>query len=298
MSFRSFGHALALFVFAIASCAVIAQNPPAVLVVPSKVTMVIGETHTFRAVDKDGRMLHDVRWSVSPEQATTLLGTGDEATLQANQTASRVILTASAAGDIAEANIEIRSGMSLPTGSVKWSVTELPGCKTTKIIPAVPSAGGPDVYVQETCPDGTYIRAITDDGRELWRRRISDTPALAGQGKADDSAEAAQHLDTAARSICLDISPGMSKEDVAGLVESRNIALGGEERKKNSWLLEESGSSCLVWFDQSGVVLRKKKIIVTELVPSFRAIDVMGAALGIVISEIDSEHPSRQAPAG
>ena len=42
MKFRSFGHALALFVSVITSCAVIAQNPPAVLVVPSKVTMVIG----------------------------------------------------------------------------------------------------------------------------------------------------------------------------------------------------------------------------------------------------------------
>jgi hypothetical protein len=152
----------------------------------------------------------------------------------------------------------------IATEPVLDSTTELPGCKTTKIIPAVPTAGGPDMYVQETCPDGSYIRAITDDGRELWRRKISDTPALAGHGKADDSAEAAQHLDTAARSICLDISPGMSKEDVTGLVESRNVALGGEEWKKNSWLLEESGSSCLVWFDQSGVVLRKKKIIVTD----------------------------------
>lgn len=52
-----------------------------------------------------------------------------------------MILTASAAGDIAEANIEIRSGMSLPTGSMKWSVTELPGCKTTKIIPAIDVMG-------------------------------------------------------------------------------------------------------------------------------------------------------------
>ena len=264
MNFGSFTLVFGLFVVSITSGSVIAQNIPVVLVVPSKVTMVIGETHTFRAVDRDGRMLHDVRWSVTPEQAATLLGGGDEATLQATQTASRVILTASAGGDIAEANIEIRSGTQLPTGSVKWSVTDLPGCKTTKIIPAVPSAGGPDVYVQETCPDGTYIRAITDDGRELWRRKISDTPALPGQTTSDDSNEMTQHLDTAARSICLDISPGMNKEDVWKLAQTRSLPLRDDERKKDSWLIEEPGSSCAVAFDQSGIVLRKKKTIITD----------------------------------
>jgi hypothetical protein len=264
MNFGSFTLVFELLVLSITSVSVMAQNIPAVLVVPSKVTMVIGETHTFRAVDRDGRMLHDVRWSVTPEQAATLLGGGDEATLQANQTASRVILTASAGGDIAEANIEIRSGMSLATGSVKWSVTELPGCKTTKIIPAVPSAGGPDVYVQEICPDGAYIRAITDDGRELWRRKISDTPALPGQATSDDLSAFTQHLDTAARSICLDISPGMNKEDVWKLAQTRSLPLRDDERKKDSWLMEESGSSCTVSFDQSGIVLRKKKTIITD----------------------------------
>jgi hypothetical protein len=60
-----------------------AQDPPALLVSPANVTMLIGDTHTFRAVGKDGRMRHPVRWRVSPESAVTLTLHGDEATLQA-----------------------------------------------------------------------------------------------------------------------------------------------------------------------------------------------------------------------
>lgn len=46
-----------------------AQNPPALSVSPGKASMVVGETRTFRAVGKDGRIRHNVRWSISPELA-------------------------------------------------------------------------------------------------------------------------------------------------------------------------------------------------------------------------------------
>jgi len=118
----------------------LAQNSSAFLVVPSKATMLVGETHTFRAVGGDGRMQHNVSWSVSPERAASLTTDGDEATLRADEPSSMVVLSAHAGDYSAQASIEIRSGTSLPMGTVKWSVTELPGCKTTKIMPAVPSA--------------------------------------------------------------------------------------------------------------------------------------------------------------
>jgi hypothetical protein len=56
----------------------------------------------------------------------------------------------------------------------------------------------------------------------------------------------------------------MSKEDAWKLAQTRSLTLRDDERKKDDWLLEESGSSCAVSFDQSGIVLRKKKVIVTD----------------------------------
>jgi hypothetical protein len=72
----------------------LAQNSPALLVVPSKATMLVGDTHTFRAVGKDGRIRHNVRWSVSSEHAATLTTDGDEAILQADEPYSSLVLTA------------------------------------------------------------------------------------------------------------------------------------------------------------------------------------------------------------
>src|SRR4030088_3063936 len=78
---------------------VLAQDSPALSVVPSKGTMLVGETHTFRAVGKDGRLRHNVRWNISPEHAAKLTVDNQEATSQAEEPYWSVVLTAYAEGD-------------------------------------------------------------------------------------------------------------------------------------------------------------------------------------------------------
>jgi hypothetical protein len=97
-----------------------AQEPPTLLVVPSKSSMLVGDTRTFRAVGKYGRTSHNVRWSVSPEHAATLTTDGAEVTLNAREPFSTVVLTAYASGDSSEAIIEIHSGASLSAGTPIW----------------------------------------------------------------------------------------------------------------------------------------------------------------------------------
>jgi|SRR5579864_5956083 len=242
-----------------------AQDSSALLVVPSNVTMLVGETHTFRAVGKDGRMLHNIRWGISPEYAATLTTDGNEATLLAEQISSAVILTAYGSGGSSMARIEIRSGTSLPVGATKWSVKELPGCKTTKIIPAVPSAGGPDIYVQESCPDGAFVRAITDDGRELWRRNISGSALpLPSDSQKDGGAEQVGHLNLNSHSLCDDISSGMTKDMVSKFAEDRGLRLQQKERDSVSWVFDEHTFRCQILFGSVGTVVKKKKTIITD----------------------------------
>jgi hypothetical protein len=243
---------------------VLAQDPPSLSVVPTKATMLVGESHTFRAVGKDGRLRHNVRWSVSPEHAAKLTVDGDEATIQAEEPSSAVVLTAYAEGDSSEASIEIRSGTSLPIGTTKWSVTELPGCKTTKIIPAVPSANGPDIYVQEACTDGSYVRAITADGREMWRRRIGGVAPSTPEPEAKEEMQPAEHIDLGTRSLCDEISSGMTKDVVARLAEDRNLQLGEKERQGNRWVFEEHNFGCTILFGETGTVVKNRKIITTD----------------------------------
>jgi hypothetical protein len=58
---------LALLVVSMIGRLAFAQTTPALLVVPSKAVMLVGDTRTFRAVGKDGRKQQNVTWDVSPE---------------------------------------------------------------------------------------------------------------------------------------------------------------------------------------------------------------------------------------
>ena len=244
---------------------VFAQDVPALSVAPTKATLLVGETHTFRAVGKDGRLRHNVRWNVSPEHAAKLTVVGDEATIQAEETSSTVVLTAYADGDSSEASVEIRSGRSLAAGTMMWSVSPLPGCKSTKMSQAVPSANGPDIYDEESCPDGAYVRALTADGRELWRRKLGGSMAPAAPSvRANEETQPAEHINLSARSVCDEISSGMTKDGVSRLAQDRNLRLGEKERESNSWVFEEHNVRCTIWFGEAGTVVKNKKIIVSD----------------------------------
>jgi hypothetical protein len=242
------------------------QEIPPLTVSPDKATILLGETRTFRAVGKDGRMRHNVHWSISPEYAAKLTTNGDEAVVQAEQEVSSVVLTAYAEGDSAEAAIDIRSG-ALPAGTTLWSVGHMPGCKEKQMSQAVPSANGPDLYVEEECPQSTFVRALTSDGREMWRKQISGAGAdLTVHPVPKAEAEPPPHpIDLHSNSVCDGISPGMTKNEVAKLVNGRKLQLGQKELQGDNWSLEEHGSRCTISFDgKTGTVVKKRKIIVTD----------------------------------
>ena len=94
-----------------------AQSPPALTISPDQATMVVGETHTFRATGRDGGMRHNVRWGISPEQSVSLTVNGDEVMVEARNVSSSVLLTAYAEGDPAKATVDIRSSQTLPAGA-------------------------------------------------------------------------------------------------------------------------------------------------------------------------------------
>lgn len=241
---------------------VLAEEVPKLLIVPSKATIVVGESQSFKAVGQDGRPLRNVHWRVSPNYAVQLTSDNQEATLVALQPSSSVILTANADTQSAEATLEIRSDSSLPIGTARWTVQELPGCKTIDITPAVPSAGGPDIYVKETCSDGDWLRAITTEGHELWRRKFGN--GIAPIEQSSRTGDSIQHLIPGGRSVCDEISAGMKKVNVSELFQKHHLVIGKSETVKAIWSVEEQDMSCQVFFDTAGAVVRKKKTIVVD----------------------------------
>jgi hypothetical protein len=150
---------------------------------------------------------------------------------------------------------------------------------------AVPSSNGPDLYVQETCPEGTMIRALTADGRELWRRLLgpsgassnAGSPYAAGPligilpagptsqaaGKSDEPA--GDRIKAHAASVCDAIQVGMVREDAFKAVAEYKIALDARQRAGDTWTIEEEGFRCGILFDaKTGAVIKKKKIVVTD----------------------------------
>lgn len=264
------------------SLCVLAQAPAPLTVSPNKATMLVGETRTFRAVGKDGRIRPNVRWEISPSYAAAVSLNGDEVTVTAREASPSVMLTASAEGDSADAAIEIRAKGDMTPGTTLWSVAPTPGCKVAQMIQAVPSANGPDLYVQETCPDGTMLRALTSDGRELWRKMLAGTsvgaavPVGSGpsigflpHGATSPPAKPAEpvgaHINSHAGSMCDAVSAGMARDDAIKVAMEHRVTLDARQRQSDTWTIEEQGSNCTISFDaKTGNVVKKKKTIVTD----------------------------------
>jgi hypothetical protein len=222
--------------------------------------MLVGDTRPFRAVDDQGHALHEVQWTIS-EPRLAELSSGDDVEITA-KAAGSFTLTAHASAGFADARIEVVQASALPEGTIKWKVADRPGCHTIRITPAVPSAGGPDIFEESGCADGTYVQALTADGVLLWRRKMDSEPHSPAGSTGSNQASPVASLNPRARSICDAISVGMPKGQVAELVKAHKLAT--PDSSGSVWLVEEPGSQCKLWFDAGFEVTKKRKILVTE----------------------------------
>ena len=234
----------------------------ALAVTPSKVNMLVGDTYEFKAVNSAGRSLTNITWKISSDTVGELTP-GDLATVTATHP-GHVTLMAHAAEGEAEAEIEVLAGTSLPRGGVKWSGATFPGCKSAQVVPAPPSASGIDVYEQSSCPNGSYISAYTSEGILVWRRQISGTPEMPPSSSVATAAAgfSGAALDAHATSVCDAVSTGMQKNSVVELLKARKIEPSSEPG--NSWLVEEDGADCRIWFDADARVSKKRKTLTID----------------------------------
>lgn len=247
---------------ALASCFLVLCLTPAdaqIAVTPAKVTMLVGDSQPFRAIDSQGHMLTNVHWTTSRQELTDV-SQGADITFIAKQPGS-LTLTAHAGEGYAAAQVEVLQGPTLPMGTIRWSGVDWPGCKTAKILPAVPSATGvADVFEDAICTDGHYVAAYTADGIMAWRRKI--TAKGGGQPSAEEVAAATAQLNTQKASICDSISISMKRDDVRALLVARQLTASSET--ETVWFIEEQGTECRLWFDARSEVVKKRKTLVTE----------------------------------
>lgn len=244
------------------------QDPHSLRVTPSKATMLIGQSQQFRVIDENGRMQRHVSWSIS-DRSMVESEMGDELTVRVKQAGSFRI-DATTGGNSAHAEVKVVEGNSLPQGAARWSIDEPEGCKTGQITPAVPSSSGIDIYVQSTCPDGEYLSAVTAEGIQVWRRKISGdsgqtmpTPG-ARTPQAVAPSYPAKRRNLQAASVCDLIEIGTGREKVRDLLKSNNLPLTNESSNGLVWIVEQPGVECKLWFDEKSAVTKKRKTLTAE----------------------------------
>jgi hypothetical protein len=231
---------------------------------PSAVTIVVGESQAFRLVDSNGNMQQNVTWEFSDPSAFQIRN-GDELAVIA-KVPGDYKLRAHAANGGADAVVKVISAKEVTRDMSKWSADDLPGCKTTKVTQAPPSATGIDVYAESQCEDGAYISAYSNGGVMLWRKKADGTTAAPMEGAPAALAAPAvtRPLSMHSASVCDGLEAGISQQKVRDLLRQRNVSFTTGSASEHMWIVEESSFQCRIWFDEKGLLIKKRKILVTE----------------------------------
>jgi hypothetical protein len=202
-----------------------ARVPDTYQITPDKSTMLVGESRTFRMVDQNGRAQTKVTWTLSDADAFESI-VGDEIGLTPKRVGD-FRLTARTDFATAEASVTVVEGTALPPGTVKWTSGAKKGCKTMKLLPAFPTANGPDFFEQSICEDGEYVAAYTSSGVQLWRRKISNNGMPPEQSGASYET-LGNRMAPRTASVCDSAALGTDQQKIRELLAQRNLAFREE----------------------------------------------------------------------
>ena len=137
--------------------------PTGVILTPSAVSMVVGETRTLQAADAQGQPFHGLTRS-SSDPTVASLSTDDPPIIAALAPGHTTITAADGSADIT-----VYPGPSLPIGTIKWSIPD-DGSGVSRILPAVPSdTGVADIFALSIRQiDGDHRRRFYILDRRRW----------------------------------------------------------------------------------------------------------------------------------
>ncbi|HEY3974335.1 MAG TPA: hypothetical protein VGM18_15120 [Candidatus Sulfotelmatobacter sp.] len=137
---------------------------------PTEMNIKIGDIQPLQILDAQGSEFHTDDWSVDDPDLAQIRVENGHAVLYAKASGS-VNVAASADGTTLARKILI-----WPQGSkfkgIRWSVP--PIGRETGTLQAVPADDGPDLFSLDQTGQGTYLRAFSNRGLQLWLYRIPE----------------------------------------------------------------------------------------------------------------------------
>jgi len=237
------------------------QAPLFVRITPESVTLLVGQSASFRVVDQAGHMVSHVAWHVSDPDAFWTQDYGGEFRIYAKETGDYHVDGRSADGS-AEATVTVVHGGRVAPGTTLWKSGDVAGCQSVKVMPAFPNSAGIAYYQQTQCDDGGYVQAFRADGVQLWRTKISDTgmiPTAALHIPADPPGR----LNARSKSVCDAIAAGDNQAKIRDLIQKESLTFSEGSAAERTWTIDEPNTQCKVWFDEKSQVVKKRKIFVT-----------------------------------
>ncbi len=141
---------------------------------PEKINIQVGDDRALQLLDDSAQELNDATWSIDNPDLATIEDQDGHKVLHAIEVGT-VVVSAVWHGETRTRQIRIWSSVRpLPTGTNKWSTHDYRG-RNIGDIPAVPTEDGPNMYSVEEFPSGsTYVRAIREDGIQVWTWLLPD----------------------------------------------------------------------------------------------------------------------------
>lgn len=159
----------ALFCFLIAFCATtaLAQDDPGWRISPFKINIQLGTERDLQLLDDNAQEIHGAQWGLDRPDLAEIREENGLAIVHPKAIGT-VRVSATLGEQTRFRDITIWSPVRpLPQGTTNWGMQ--PIGREIRDLPAVPTYDGPKLYSLEQTPLGeTYLRAVRDDGIQVW----------------------------------------------------------------------------------------------------------------------------------
>jgi outer membrane protein assembly factor BamB len=170
-----FRRGLSLALFAVLPIALGAQDVPGWRISPRRINIRVGDDRPLQLLDANAQELFGANWSVDNPDLAEIESTEDGRVVLHAKAIGPVRVDAFLNGEMKSESMNIWSGVEgPPLGATNWGVDDIG--REILNLPAVPTSDGPTLYSLEQNRAGeTYLRALSDDGMQLWTWRLPES---------------------------------------------------------------------------------------------------------------------------